>query len=274
MAAVAVAGVASAQVTITGSLGFGMSDDSGSARSIGWTDGKVTFAASEDLGGGMSISASNTLESKGDAAASTGVNSGGSSIALTTATMGKITFGSAGASSADLAVGSLPYDTNTLLGGTTDDYTYFQYDLPTLVDGLSIGVRLAGVDTAATNVDKQLRFAYTMGDATVNFNTKSTSTGTASAATLTYAVAGMTLKAYADTSIQTTATDKRYEYSISAPVGALTVSASNMTKGSLKANEVNASYALSKRTTAQVSFGSYTGGTKTSANRVKLVHTF
>ena len=56
MAAVAVAGVASAQVTITGAMGFGFSDVSTAGRTAGFTDGNVTFAASEDLGGGMSIS--------------------------------------------------------------------------------------------------------------------------------------------------------------------------------------------------------------------------
>ncbi|MGA0007835.1 MAG: porin, partial [Burkholderiaceae bacterium] len=53
MAAVAVAGVASAQVTITGSVGFGVSDTNATARTANWTDGGITFSASEDLGGGL-----------------------------------------------------------------------------------------------------------------------------------------------------------------------------------------------------------------------------
>jgi predicted porin len=279
LAAVAVAGVASAQVTITGAIGFGINDTNEVARSMGWTDGKVTFTGTEDLGGGMSITAAMTIESYGDAAASTGVNAGGQSVVLSTADAGSLTFSSSGAASDDLGVASLPFDANSLLGGTTDDYTLVQYDLPKIVDGLTIGVRMVGTDTVgfASN-DKQYRFGYTFGDAVLGFNTKSTSTGTASAASLTYSVSGITLKAVADTSVQTSGT-KKTEYSISAPVGALTVAASNMTKGTLKATEVGVTYAMSKRTSLTFGMGTFSGGTTattdtTSSSRLRLAHTF
>ena len=58
MAAVAVAGAATAQVSVTGALGFGWEGVSpavgGSTTGIKVTDGNVKFSASEDLGGGMS----------------------------------------------------------------------------------------------------------------------------------------------------------------------------------------------------------------------------
>jgi hypothetical protein len=69
MAAVAVAGVASAQVTITGKYAFGFTSDETNAgvatTGLGVTDGHLTFAASEDLGGGLSISASSEFVSRG-----------------------------------------------------------------------------------------------------------------------------------------------------------------------------------------------------------------
>jgi len=279
MAAVAVAGVASAQVTITGAIGYGLTDTNKTVRSLGWTDGKVTFTGSEDLGGGMSVSANMTIESYGDAGASVGVNAGGQTMVLSTANAGSLTFGSAGDAQDSLGVANLPFDANSLLGGTTNDGTLVQYDLPSIIDGLTIGVRLSGVDTVSfSGNDKQYRFGYTFGDAVLGFNTKSTSTGTASSASLTYSVSGITLKAATDTSVQTSGT-KKTEYSISAPVGAMTVAASNMSKGTLKATEVGVTYAMSKRTSVTFGMGSFSGGTTsttdtTSSNRLRVVHTF
>ena len=276
MAAVAVAGVASAQVTITGAIGAGISDTSAANRSIGWTDSKFTLAASEDLGGGMSAAVSMTIESYGDGAASTNVNAGGATLDVNTANAGSLSIFSTGAAAHDLAVGSMSYGTNDVLGGTTNDYTAIQYNLPTLVDGLSIGVRWAGADTVSPSaVDKQFRFGYNLAGAALTFNTKSTSTGTASTAGLSYDLAGATLKVVTDTSAQV-GSNKKTEYSISMPVGAVTVAASNMTKGDLKATEATAKIALSKRTTVQASIGTFsgTGITTTSANRVKIVHSF
>ena len=224
----------------------------------------------------MSAAVSMTIESYGDGAASTNVNAGGATLDVKTANAGSLSFFSTGAAAHDLAVGSMSYGTNDVLGGTTNDYTAIQYNLPTLVDGLSIGVRWASVDTVATaGLDKQFRFGYNLAGAALTFNTKSTSTGTASTAGLSYDLAGATLKVVTDTSAQT-GNDKKTEYSISMPVGAVTVAASNMTKGTLKATEATAKIALSKRTTVQASIGTFsgTGITTTSANRVKIVHSF
>jgi len=282
MAAVAVAGVASAQVTITGAIGYGLSDTNIAARSTGWTDGKVVFSANEDLGGGMSIAATMQIESYGDRKGGEGVNAGGQSITFTTANAGKLTMSSSGAARDDLgAAPSLPYDSNTLLGGTLDSYNVLQYDLPTIVDGLSIGVRMTGggSDSASQGVafagnDKQLRFGYNLAGAALTFNTKSTSTGTASSAGLTYDIAGVTVKAVVDTSVQT-GESKKNEYSISMPVGGLTLAASKMTEGTTKSStEVGATLAMSKRTSVTFGMGSFEGGTTKSANRLRLVHTF
>ena len=275
MAAVAVAGVASAQVTITGKLGFGVRDGTLSNKEIVTTDGAVTFSASEDLGGGMSAAVSMTIESYGDGAASTNVNAGGATLDVKTANAGSLSFFSTGAAAHDLAVGSMSYGTNDVLGGTTNDYTALQYNLPTLVDGLSIGVRWAAVDTVATaGLDKQFRFGYNLAGAALTFNTKSTSTGTASSAGLTYDIAGVMVKAVVDTSVQT-GESKKNEYSISMPVGGLTLAASKMTKGTtISSTEVGATLAMSKRTSVTFGMGSFEGGTTKSANRLRLVHTF
>jgi hypothetical protein len=274
MAAVAVAGVASAQVTITGAMGFGISDTASGSRAADWTDGKIVVSASEDLGGGMSISGSSTLAFNGQG---TNATSDGNSASLSTATMGSVAFGSANADSDKLGVASLPYSTGHLFGtGTTTNggnYQYLQYNLPTLVDGLSVGVRWAGNDANGTSMGagavEQYRFAFNAAGVDVAYNTK---TGAADL-TVSYTLEGITVKAFNDTKVASGGT-KRVEYSISAPVGGMTVAASTATKGALKGTEVNATVALSKRTSLSVNFGSFTGGDETSANRVKLVHKF
>ena len=220
----------------------------------------------------MSISGSFTMDGKGS---QDSPSMDGQSLSLTTAAAGSLAMGEANAAKDKLGVASLPYSTETLFGGNTAGYTYAQYTLPTIVDGLSVGLRWTGSagEIATSGSKPQYRFNYKFGDASVDFNTKGSSTGTASEVLLAYTVQGVTVKFFNDTSVKTGGT-KRTEYSISAPVGPLTVAASNATKGDLKGTEVNATYAMSKRTSLSVNFGSFTGGDNTSANRVKLVHSF
>ena len=241
MAAVAVAGVASAQVTITGSIGFGVSDDSASARTANWTDGGITFSASEDLGGGLTAAASVTQSINGKGA---NVTSDGNSLSLTSANMGAIAIATGRASGDALGVSSAGYTTGHLFGTSetvdgTADYTSVTYTLPTIVDGLSIAVRKAGTQTLgiATSATPQMRFSYKTGDLTVDFNTKSEAAGAVSDLKAVYVVQGITLSAFADTATQNGGA-KRNEFSISAPLGALTLAASTGTQGTRSGNEV------------------------------------
>jgi D-Tyr-tRNAtyr deacylase len=279
MAAVAVAGVASAQVTITGAMGFGIQDSSDQARELSWTDGKVTFAASEDLGGGMSISGSSTLAFADHSGTATG---DGSSLSLAGG-FGKLTYATVGADADKLGVASLPYSTNTVFGGTTDNYAYAQFDLPTLVDGLTAGVRWAGAagDVNVTNIVEQYRLSYKAGPATIAFNTK---TGSAEVqATYDFGIAKVSMFTDTKRAEAADATMKRREFSVAVPVSsALTLSASmasrpDFTAGQPKdtGTEYNATYVMSKRTSLSVNYGSFkTQGTVKTANRIKLVHAF
>jgi hypothetical protein len=280
MAAVAVAGVASAQnYTISGAMGFGIEDDSSKGRELTWTDGNVVFAASEDLGGGMSVSGSTKLafsdqdtEAKGD----------GSSLSIAGG-FGKLTYATVSADADNLGVGSLPYSTNDVFGGSTKNYAYTQFDLPSLVDGLSVGVRWAGAegDVNVTDVVEQYRFTYAAGPATVAFNTK---TGASDLkATFDFGIAKVSMFTDTKRAEDADATMKRREFSVAVPVSSeLTVSASMASRPSNTAGdpkdtgtEYNATYAFSKRTSLSVNYGTFkTGGTDKSANRIKLVHAF
>ena len=280
MAAVAVAGVASAQnYTISGAMGFGIQDSSDQARELSWTDGKVTFAASEDLGGGMSVSGSSTLafadhgaEAKGD----------GSSLSIAGG-FGKLTYATVSADADSLGVASMTYSTNDVFGGSIKNYAYTQFDLPTLFDGLSAGVRWAGAagDVNVTDIVEQYRLTYAAGPATVSFNTK---TGASEVmASFDFGIAKVS--AFTDTkrAEAADATMKRREFAVSVPVSSeLTVSASMASRPSFtagnpkdKGTEYNATYALSKRTSVSVNYGTFkTQATDKTANRIKLVHSF
>jgi len=273
LATVAVTSTAMAQVTLSGKMGVGVSDSTDQAKSIGWTDGAVTFATSEDLGGGMKLSASSTLAFKSQ---STAALSDGNSIALTGG-FGSIDFVSTSADADALGVGSLPYSTADVMGGTTSNYTMSNYTLPAMVPGLTVAVRFnngnAGA-VATTDTNEQLRVTYQIGDATIFLASKTNQ----SEVKLTYKVAGATLNYFARTK-EAAGTDKRKEYSISAPVGPVTLAMSRATRGAfLSGTEYNASYALSKRTVLNYSYGKFSTtaaatGDKT-ASRLKLVHSF
>jgi len=291
MAAVAVAGVSSAQVTITGKLGFGVRDSSTSAKELSWTDGAVTFAASEDLGGGMTASASTTMagmQSHGDGAT---IKGDGSSISLS-GPFGAVSYASGASASDRLGVGAgLLISGGTVFGGDSNEVAQFNYTLPSLVEGLGVTFRLGGSKdgndaVALTNKDAQLRLAYTAGALGLTYNTIG---GTAPATDMgvTYDM-GIAKFAYAADVTGTYAVDgqgKRTEWSVSVPVsGDLTVAMSTGTRaassdGSKKrasATEFNAAYALSKRTTVNAAYATVTNtsNVKQTANTIKLVHTF
>jgi predicted porin len=279
MAAVAVAGVASAQATITGAMGFGIQDSSDQARELSWTDGKVTFAASEDLGGGMSVSGSSTLAFSDHDAAAKG---DGSSLSIAGG-FGKLTYATVSADADNLGVASLPYSTNDVFGGSTKNYAFTQFDLPSLVDGLTAGVRWAGSagDVDVTDIVEQYRFTYATGPATVAFNTKKGASDLK--ATFDFGIAKVSMFTDTKRAEDKDATMKRREFSVAVPVSsALTVSASMASRPSNtagnpkdKGTEYNATYALSKRTSLSVNYGTFkTGGTDKTANRIKLVHAF
>lgn len=292
MAAVAVAGVASAQVTMTGKLGFGVRDSSNSAKEVVKTDGGFTISGSEDLGGGMSASASLTYTG-GDHSA--GVNTDGSSLSLSGG-FGTIQWATASSDNDRLGVGSgLLLSGNTAFAATTDgggasSVAMINYTLPTLVDGLTATVRINNGTTAntiaLTNEDAQLRLAFSAGAFRITYNTA----GGAAPATdmgVTYD-AGIAKFAYAADVTRYAATaatpGKRTEFSVSIPMGAMTLAASmgsqsassDATKKKASANEFNVSYALSKRTTINAAYASVTNtaGTAKKANTVKVVHTF
>jgi hypothetical protein len=159
MAAVAVAGVASAQ-TITGEYGFGYISDKATTKNNGatiaaktvsglaQTDGSISISATEDLGGGMTLSGSTTVDFKGRASvaaenASLTLSGGFGSVTFGAVELGNGIIGLGGA-----GVAGRGLDNKTALdGGTNADM--LQYKTPELTTGLTATITRAEVTPGA-----------------------------------------------------------------------------------------------------------------------------
>jgi len=155
MAAVAVAGVASAQVTITGSMAVGFANKSfanladgttvPSVSGFGSNGTSITFSATEDLGGGLSVAASVGID---DAEYGVGVTGNGSSLTV-----------AGGFGSVMIAMGEETCDGLSQLGGGArldgagfgcgaNNADFLKYTFPELAPGLKLAVGKGDYATA------------------------------------------------------------------------------------------------------------------------------
>jgi predicted porin len=153
LAVLAASGASFAQATITGNYTFGykQTQAAGAAQTsgIGTDTAAVTFAASEDLGGGLKAAAQVSI-----ASAYRGATVGGEDAKLTlTGGFGQLTMGTVESANGLLAIGSsgasgfgLDGATNVISGSTNLDV--IGYGLP-LGNGLTLGVSYTDVGTAA-----------------------------------------------------------------------------------------------------------------------------
>ena len=159
MAAVAVAGAASAQVSITGSLGYGWETSSTgngpSTKGLKVTDGNVKFSATEDLGGGMSVATAMDIQSRGrdttiagrDASITLVTGAGGFTLGAVEAGNGIIGLGGAGAPTIGLD-GNAPATFGPIFTLEPDSTS-----TETGLVRLSAGTRNLGVLDSASNVN-------------------------------------------------------------------------------------------------------------------------
>ncbi len=293
MAAVAVAGVASAQVTITGNVTYGYSV-SDTASGFGTDGASLKFSASEDLGGGLSIAASmgidgiiesadgtvftkangNNITLKGDfgsVSMTTGVGGDavaldqlmslgngtvGSTVGYTAPAMGPVTLSftrKSGDAALGKGAGGSANALNTYKAAFADGPIAASYAILSWIDSAN--------SSGATSTSKKKRSVLTASyDAGVAKVGIFTATQTHNGAT----------KDITDTALQ-----------ISAPVGPLAVSyesGSTKTKGStaLDGTSLSVSYALSKRTALTMKTEKWeTSTTATSkASSLLLSHSF
>jgi hypothetical protein len=166
MAAVAVAGVASAQ-TITGEYGFGYISDKAVTKNNGktldaktksglaQTDGSISISATEDLGGGMTLAGSTTVDLKGRSSvtaenATLTLSGGFGSLTLGSIELGNGILGLGGA-----GVAGRGLDNKVALdGGTNADM--LQFKTPELMEGLTASITRAEITPGAGDGDGQV----------------------------------------------------------------------------------------------------------------------
>jgi predicted porin len=291
MAAVAVAGAATAQVSVTGALGFGWEAASpavgASETGIKVTDGNVKFSASEDLGGGMSVLTAMDIQSRGR---DTEIIGRDASITLVTG-FGGFTLGAVDASNGIVGLGGagapvIGMDGSVLSGGTKVDIA--KYSLPL---GNGIGISVARTDAAnglkGTNAVNTYGATYSMNaiSAALDLTDTAMAKRTRMSGSYDLGVAKLgagyqTLKAKGAGSAL--GTNKQTVLGVSAPYGAFTFGLNYATtkqsanNTSNKGIDAGVSYALSKRTNVYAQMQSVTIGTgdASKTTRVKMVTSF
>ena len=231
MAAVAVAGVASAQVTLTGKLSYGYSTNHSNKEASGTNaagtgklatpgtqaakdvagfgvhDGHFTMSGSEDLGGGLSATASMEVLSRGRDTAISGRNasltvSGGFGSVM----MGAIEAGNGIMGLGQAGAPGVGMDGKVLSGAANVDI--FKYTLPNLMEGLTLAVNMTDAPGNTTGRSAGYTQGYAAAFASGAFsasidytdykNTKSTA---ATKGSLSLAAAPHTLLAYDATEV-------------------------------------------------------------------------
>ena len=310
MAAVAVAGAASAQVSITGNLGYGWETKSQgngpSTKGLKVTDGNVKFSATEDLGGGMSVATAMDIQSRGrdttiagrDASITLVTAAGGFTLGAVEAGNGIIGLGGAGAPTIGLDGNRAQSDPaagarNNGVLDSASNVNIAQYSLPV---GNGFGISIARIDDTATGEGANPGNVYGATYAMAGFNAKLDVTQAKlvnrTRLSASYDLGSAVIGAGYQTRKSTTAglatgaldagTNKQTIIGVAMPVGALTVGLNyatnkNSTESvSNKGTDIGVSYALSKRTALYAQMQRVTVGTAeaTTTTRFKLKTSF
>ncbi|MDG1107214.1 MAG: porin [Burkholderiaceae bacterium] len=293
MAAVAVAGAATAQVSVTGALGFGWEGVSpavdGSTTGIKVTDGNVKFSASEDLGGGMSVLTAMDIQSRGrdttiagrDASITLVTGFGGFTLGAVEAGNGILGLGGAGAPVIGLDGNTAGTGSGVLDGGVNVNIAKDSLPL-----GNGIGISLSRVDSAAAlkglNAGNVYGATYSMNAISAAFDYTDTAMAKRTRVSGSYDLGVVKLGAGYQTRKFTgaTSTNKQTVLGVSAPYGAFTFGLNYATQKQLEASNkgihLGVSYALSKRTNVYAQMQRLTIGDLAVAKttRVKMVTSF
>jgi hypothetical protein len=310
MAAVAVAGAASAQVTITGAFGAAYQSytqgakaatglynsdatklgapavAAGTYRGYSITDSSIKFSASEDLGGGMSFAAATSLSANNLRGGN--VTKEDTSISLAGG-FGSITVANTRSSNSAIKglvfASSMPVTSFYAGVESRSAIDALAYTTPELIPGLKAAVTSVegaegnGTSTVKTTV---VDFMYSGSGITAGATIKSNSGLAATEKTnntelyATYDAGIATFGLGSGAAEKVDGSDgKLTTFGISIPMGAVTAGANYAKRGDKKMTEAGFSYAMSKRTTLNVMTGKLTGGdNEGSQYRVGLVNTF
>ena len=246
LAAVAAMGVASAQVTLGGSIAVGVQNTvAASAAKFDLTDADINLSAKEDLGGGMTVKAGTSISN--EAMRGNGTTANNTSLVLDGG-FGTLEYKNVLSGAAKLSIGSgyAEDDVSDLMGGYTTP-NIFSYTLPAIA-GVRVGFEYAADDAAALQAGGA---ANVFGTAEVGPLSVYAENGGASE--VWDVRVGMAVGA-AQVGVRTTK-EKMSELAVTMPAGPMTLGLHYATKDNGdKATGVNASYALSKQTSVQVGY--------------------
>ena len=316
IAALAVVGAASAQSTValSGKLGFayqaGKSGTGAKSNGLRVTDGDFVLSASEDLGGGLKAGASMAVQSRGRGTAIAGRDA---SVYLSGG-FGEIRIGAVDAQYQTLIDLAHPQQgvgldsCNTKFNCGDDFVDMLQYTTPSM-SGFTASVMLAdgstagggpgtgGMQSAALSRDSvQLGLAYSNGPLNAGFeytsfnangsNAGLLSTANSSLGKSRYRLSGnynlgvVTVGAGFASEKYVAFTQKEYALGVAAPLGPVTVGlnyVSAKSNGTTESGwEAVADYAMSKRTSVQVSYRSEDANLANNITtfRTRLLHKF
>ena len=141
MAAVAVAGVASAQVSITGAVAFSLQNTVAAGDTVlDLSDADINFSASEDLGGGMKVSAATSISN--EALRGNGTTANNTSISISGG-FGTLAYANVLSGQSKLSAGaSLEDDMSDAMGGYTT-VNVLDYTLPAFIPNASVTLEWA-----------------------------------------------------------------------------------------------------------------------------------
>jgi len=292
-AALAVAGVASAQVTLSGTVGMGYQSSTAGVAGMTNTDMNFTLSASEDLGGGLKASAAAAYDTTGSTFGSnvlrrnTSVSLGGG---FGTISLANTRSGSA-LTSAMVAPTSLPdgmFDSSGIVTRAAVDV--FQFTGPNMgvltpwlvyaeagADGngaSTVKTTQLGANFASGAIAGQVSFKRQTGAGVGAVTSFTEGFVTYDAGVAKFGIAADT-KTNGDGGVLTAANAAKGAVSmgVSAPLGAITLGANYAKRGEAKVTEWVVKYDLSKRTAVRFSSGNQTVDAE-SQYRLNVVHTF
>ena len=287
LAAVAVSSAAMAQVTMSGYINYQYNKDGTAASTLGMNDAGLTFAASEDLGGGLKASGViniDTLVGRADNA-----KNGDSSMSLSggfgTVSMAR-TRSSHMASRGSVFGAVIGKGFNDGVVFTRSEVQVIGYTSPALVPGLQVSVSSSAV--AATQAQKTTTIGVTYTSGPLSLGVQQKTANDAAKAAAGAGAEGKQAEAFATYNAGVAVIGLGYgakqiatgeavtSYGISVPMGAITLGAEGATRGDAKYMNYGVRYALSKRTVLHVSKGEYqsTAIDSKDQTRVRLNHSF
>jgi hypothetical protein len=286
LAAVAVSGAAFAQATISGTFNVDMQTSTSAKKAtIGMGDAIVGVSVKEDLGGGMSVAASTTFQTKGGRG--TEVSSNGYSFSLKGG-FGGVTLKNYLNANNNLSAGiSAEDDMNDVIGAYTFR-TRLQYDLPKMIDGVHASLRWDTTE-AATSLNTTSTGAKGAGAITTasggSFSTTKFNVG--------YAAGPLSVDLYGDQDdafglviagydagvakfgVAYQDVDAQTEATVVVPFGAMSAGVHVINSDTTEAYGFRVTYALSKRSNVSFNYVDASKGAKTGNNyRLRMSHSF